>query len=108
MDGMWAKLHERTWSSSRAGAMSDTYLQHFELEAHEGKVERALNVLERVRGRTAAALLENRVTFSKNESENVRTLEENVSEVQLRLMRSESANERAGLLDQLVEYERPL
>jgi CHAT domain-containing protein len=88
--------------------MSDTYLQHFELEAREGKVERALNILERVRGRTAAALLENRVTFSKNESENVRALEENVSEVQLRLMRSENAKERAGLLDQLVEYERRL
>ena len=108
IDGMLVNLREAYWSSSLAGAMSDTYLQHFELEAREGKVERALNVLERVRGRTAAALLENRVTFSKNESENVRALEEHVSEVQLRLMRSENAKERAGLLDQLVEYERRL
>src|SRR6266436_2883928 len=108
IDGMLVNLHEAYWSSSLAGAMSDTYLQHFELEAREGRVERALNVLERVRGRTAAALLENRVTFGKNESANVRALEENVSEVQLRLMRSENAKERAGLLDQLVEYERRL
>src|SRR5207302_6684874 len=108
IDGMLVNLHEAYWSSSLAGAMSDTYLQHFELEAREGRVERALNVLERVRGRTAAALLENKVTFSRNEPENVRALEENVSNVQLRLMRSENAKERAGLLDQLVEYERRL
>jgi len=108
IDGMLINLDEAYWSSSLAGAMSDTYLQHFELEAREGKVERALNVLERVRGRTAAALLENRVTFSKNESESERVLEENVSEVQLQLMRSKDAKERAGLLDQLVEDERRL
>src|SRR5216683_1478516 len=108
IDGMLVNLREAYWSSSLAGAMSETYLHHFELEAQEGNVERALGVLERVRGRTAAALLENKVTFSKNESEDVRALENNVSEFQLRLMRSESAQERVGLLDQLVEYERRL
>jgi len=108
IDGMLVNLHEAYWSSSLAGAMSETYLHHFELEAQEGNVERALGVLERVRGRTAAALLENKVTFSKNESEDVRALENNVSEFQLRLMRSESAQERVALLDQLVEYERRL
>ncbi len=108
IDGMLVNLHEAYWSSSLAGAMSETYLHHFELEAQEGNVERALGVLERVRGRTAAALLENKVTFSKNESEDARALENNVSELQLRLMRSESAQERVGLLDQLVEYERRL
>jgi CHAT domain-containing protein len=71
-------------------------------------VERALNVLERVRGRTAAAVLENKVSFSMNESDEVRALEDAVSDLQLRLMRSESPQERAGLLDQLVEFERRL
>src|SRR6266852_1316766 len=108
IDGMLVNLHEAYWSSSLAGAMSETYLRHFELEAREGRLDRALNVLERVRGRTAAALLENKVTFSKIESEDVRTLENEVSELQLRLMRSENAQERVGLLDQLVEYERRL
>src|SRR5438445_8294487 len=106
IDGMLVNLHEAYWSSSLAGAMSETYLHHFELEAHQGNVERALSVLERVRGRTAAALLENKVSFSKNESEDVRALENDVSELQLRLMRSENATERADLFDQLVEYER--
>jgi len=108
IDGMLVNLHEAYWSSSLAGAMSETYLHHFELKAQEGNVERALVVLERVRGRTAAALLENKVTFSKNESEDARALESNVSDLQLRLMRSESAQERVDLLDQLVEYERRL
>jgi CHAT domain-containing protein len=108
IDGMLVNLHEAYWSSSLAGAMSATYLHHFELEAKAGDVERALNVLERVRGRTAAAVLENKVSFSKNESDEVRALEDAVSDLQLQLMRSESPEERAGLLDQLVEYERRL
>ena len=108
IDAMLVNLHEAYWSSSLAAAMSDTYLHHFELEAREGNVEQALSVLERVRGRTAAALLENKVTFNKEESGQVQALEENVSELQLRLMRSEDAKERANLLDQLVEYERRL
>ena len=108
IDGMLVNLHEAYWSSSLAGAMSATYLHHFELEARVGNVERALNVLERVRGRTAAAVLENKVSFTKNESDEVRALEDSVSDLQLRLMRSESPEERAGLLDQLVEYERRL
>src|SRR2546421_552636 len=58
IDGMLVNLHEAYWSSSLAGAMGATYLHHFELEARAGDVERALNVLERVRGRTAAAVLE--------------------------------------------------
>ena len=108
IDGMLINLHEAYWSSSLAGAMSETYVHHFELEARQGNVERGLAVLERVRGRTAAALLENKVTFSKSESDNVRALETEVSELQLRLMRSESAAERTEVLDQLVEYERRL
>jgi len=108
IDGMLVNVDEAYWSSSLAGAMSETYLHHFELAAQTGNVEGALNVLERVRGRTAAALLQNKVSFSKNESEQARVLEDTVSELQLRLMRSEDAKERAGLLDQLVEYERRL
>ena len=108
IDGMLVNLHEAYWASSLAGAMSTTYLHHFELEAREGRVARALNVLERVRGRTAAALLENKVKFGVNESSDVRALEDTVSELQLQLMRSEDTKERAGLLDQLVENERRL
>ncbi len=108
IDGMLVNLHEAYWTSALAGAMSDTYLEHFQLEARQANLERALEVLERVRGRTAAALLENKVSFNKDESPDVRGIEDYVSDLQLRLMRSESAKERTGLLDQLVEYERRL
>jgi hypothetical protein len=99
IDGMLVNLHEAYWNSSLAGAMSETYLHHFELEARQGKVEQALNVLERVRGRTAAALLENKISFSGDESGESRALEESLSDLQLRLMRSENAKERTSLLD---------
>jgi len=105
IDGMLANLDEAYWSTSLASAMSETYLHHFELLAQQKKVERALAVLERVRGRTAAALLENKVSFSKNQSPQSQALENKVSELQLRLMRAEDPKERPGLLEQLVEYE---
>lgn len=108
IDGILVNLHEAYWTSSVAGAMSDTYLHHFELEARQGHVERAFSVLERVRGRTAAALLENKVSLRSDDSPDVHTLEDAVSDLQLRLIRSENPKERAGLLDQLVEYERRL
>jgi CHAT domain-containing protein len=108
IDGMLVNLNEAYWTSSLAGAMSDTYLQHFGLEARQGNVERAFSVLERVRGRTAAALLENRVSLPKDEPAAVLALEDAVSNLQLRLIRSENPKERAELLDQLVEYERQL
>ena len=108
IDGILVDHREAYWSSSLAGAMSDTYLRHFELETGQGNVERALGVLERVRGRTASALLQSKVSFSGRESAEIRGLEEAVSDLQLRIMRSESQKERIALLDQLVEYERRL
>ena len=101
-------LHEAYWTSSLAGAMSETYVRHFELEARRGNVERALSVLERVRGRTVAALLQSKLSFGGANPRKRELLEDSVSDLQLRLMRSEDAKERVALLDQLVEHERRL
>ena len=108
IDGMLVNADETYWSSSLAGAMGNTYLHHFELIARSGNVGRALDILERVRGRTAAALLEDRVSFSNDQSSAVQPLAATVSELQLRLMRSDSATERRDLNNQLIEYERRL
>jgi CHAT domain-containing protein len=108
IDGMLVNTNEAYWNSSLADAMSDTYLLHFEMEARLGNVARAFSVLERVRGRTPAALLENGTPPTQNQSEQVQQLETDVATLQLRLMRSEDAAERTALLDQLVEYERRL
>ncbi|HEV2224535.1 MAG TPA: CHAT domain-containing tetratricopeptide repeat protein [Candidatus Acidoferrales bacterium] len=108
IDGMLVNADETYWSSSLAAAMSETYLHHFELVARTGNLARALDILERVRGRTAAALLEDRVTFSSDETPAVQALAATVSKLQLRLMRSDSATERRDLNNQLIEYERRL
>jgi CHAT domain-containing protein len=108
IDGILVDHREAYWSSSLAGAMSDTYLKHFKLEVGQGNVGRALNVLERVRGRTASTLLQSKVSFSGSEPAEVHALEDAVSDLQLRLMRSQSQKQRTELLDQLVEYERRL
>ena len=108
IDGMLVNADETYWSSSLAGAMGNTYLHHFELIARGGNVGRALDILELVRGRTAAALLQDRVSFSNDQSSAVRPLAATVSDLQLRLMRSNSTTERQDLNNQLIEYERRL
>jgi CHAT domain-containing protein len=108
IDGMLVNTDEAYWNSSLADAMSDTFLQHFELEARLGNVSHAFSVLERVRGRTSATLLENGSSPNRGEPKQVQALENDVSTLQVRLMRSDDANDRAALLDQLVEYERRL
>ncbi|HEU5402221.1 MAG TPA: CHAT domain-containing protein [Terriglobales bacterium] len=108
IDGMLVNVDEPYWSSALAGTMSETYLHHFELAARTGTTAEALNILERVRGRTAAALLEDKVAFTEDQSPAVQELEATVSNLQLQLMRSDSESERTSLNEKLIEYERRL
>lgn len=108
IEGMLIGVDEPYWNSSVVGAMSQTYLQHFELLARGGNVAGAFHVLERVRGRTLAWALEDRNGFTTTETDQAAWLETNVSTLQTRLMQSTSALEREQLLDQLVEEERRL
>lgn len=108
IEGMLISVDEPYWNSSVAAAMSQTYLQHFELVARNGNVPEAFRVLERVRGRTLAWALENRKAFATSESDQTASLETNVAGLQARLMQTSSAAEREQLLDQLVEFERRL
>ena len=108
IDGMLVNLDEPYWSSSLAAAMSETYLHHFELLARLGNVGQAFEVLERVRGRTAAALLENRVSFHRDESPAAEALDETISDLQLQLMRSTDPTKRDRLKEELFAYERRL
>jgi len=94
--------------SSVANAMSNTYLHHFKLYAQKGEPEGALSVLERIRGRTPAAALQNGISFTNDESPEARVLETKVSELQLQLVHSDDPTERANLRKQLIEYERRL
>jgi len=93
------------WNSSIAAAMSQTYLQHFELVAKEGDTVGAFQILERVRGRTLASALADRNAAPRSGSTEAATLDSYVANTQTRLMQTNSPVEREQLLDALAEYE---
>ena len=93
------------WNSSIAAAMSQTYLQHFELVAAEADTAGAFQILERVRGRTLASALEDRKADPRSGSTEAATLDSYVATTQTRLMQTNSPVEREKLLDALAEYE---
>ena len=93
------------WNSSIAAAMSQTYLQHFELVAKEADTAGAFQILERVRGRTLASALEDRKADPQSGSTEAATLDSYVATTQTRLMQTNSPVEREKLLDALAEYE---
>ena len=93
------------WNSSIAAAMSQTYLQHFELVAKEADTAGAFQILERVRGRTLASALEDRNADPQSGSTEAATLDSYVATTQTRLMQTNSPVEREQLLDALAEYE---
>ena len=93
------------WNSSIAAAMSQTYLQHFELLAMQADIAGAFQVLERVRGRTLAIALADRKPASKAGSAEAAAVDGYVASIQARLMQVNSPVEREPLLDLLAEYE---
>jgi len=108
IEGMLISVDEPYWNSSVAAAMSQTYLQHFELAAKTKDVPNAFRILERVRGRTLAWALKDKKTFPTSESPQTVALETDVANVQSQLMQTRDRSKREQLLDQLVEYERRL
>src|SRR5438309_567275 len=108
IEGMLISVDEPYWNSSVTAAMSQTYLQHFDLTAKQGDVPGAFRVVERVRGRTLAWALEDRKAVPTSESDQTAPLESEIATLQMRLMQSNNPDERERLLDQLTEYERRL
>jgi CHAT domain-containing protein/tetratricopeptide (TPR) repeat protein len=108
IEGMLISVDEPYWSSSVAASMSQTYLQHFELLTKTSDIPGAFTVLERVRGRTLAWALKDKKALPAAESGQTAVLEGDIASLQARLMQTNSAPERAQLLDKLVEYERRL
>jgi CHAT domain-containing protein len=108
IEGMLISADEPYWNSSAAAAMSQTYLEHFELLTKTGDTPGAFTVLERVRGRTLAAALKGRKEQPSAESKQAVTLESDVAGLQVRVMQTGSAPEREQLLDNISEDERRL
>ena len=108
IEGLLISVDEPYWNSSVAAAMSQTYLQHFELTATTKDVANAFRILERVRGRTLAWVLKDKKAFPTSESQQTIGLETEVANVQGELRQTSDRRQRERLLDQLVEYERRL
>jgi len=93
------------WNSTIAAAMSQTYLQHFELLATRGDTTGAFRILERVRGRTLAIVLADKKATPKSGDTETAAVDGYVANIQLRIMQANSASQRQQLLDELAEYE---
>ena len=104
IDGMLGR-DDSYWNSTIAAAMSQTYLQHFELLAKQGDTAGAFQTLERVRGRTLALVLADTKAASEPEDTETSAVDSYVANIQLRVMQANSASERQELLDELAEYE---
>ncbi len=108
IDGMLVNMNMPFWRKGLGAALSNTYLQHFGLAAASNNVEQALQILERVRGRTAAAMLQNRTATTPQSTLSFNDLEDQISNIQVQLMKSQQEGERTDLLNQLLNYERRL
>ena len=107
VDGLLVNANAPDWRTGLSAALGDIYVRHFELASNEGDVARALEIIERVRGRAAAASLQARSPFAKKSQAEL-DLESKISETQIALIRSENKNDRPALLDTLLTYEREL
>ncbi len=92
IEGMLVSVDEPYWNSSVAASMSQTYLQHFELLNQSGDLPGAFRVLERVRGRTLASVLEDKKALPAAESEQTQTLENDVAALQTRLLQAKQCH----------------
>ncbi len=108
VDGMLVNMHVPFWKSGLVAATKNTYTSHFRLLASMQNVEKAVRVLERVRTRTATAILQARRPEVNGLSAGTTDIEDQISSLQIRLMREGRKREREDLLEQLLDYERRL
>ena len=108
IDAILANLPGPYGESSLANSMSETYLKHFQLVANQNEVEKAFHVVERIRGRTLADRLRSRPTKGASDSPATASIEGDISALQVRLMQSQSADERSQLREGLLSMEERL
>jgi tetratricopeptide (TPR) repeat protein len=104
VDGMLANSRGPYTVSSVLSAMSSIYLGDFALAARTGDAATAFSIIERARGRTAADMLRNH-SVKRHETPAEHAVEEQISALQLQLMRSDDPKARAKLLDTLLVAE---
>src|SRR6185437_9993487 len=107
LDDILANQHSFEENTAHAGSMSSIYLEHFRLAQWMGNVDRAFQVIERVRGRFVASQMFLRVQ-SGARSPIITKLQGEIAATQLQLMRSDSSNSKSSYMEQLVSDERQL
>jgi len=109
LDGLLLKSGSVRSKTSLIGARSRIYVDHFMLAANElADLDKAFRTIERARGRTTADTLRMPVDELPEPSPERLALEEEISRLQLRLMRNDNRDERKLLLDQLFAGEQKL
>lgn len=109
LDGMLVTTDSLRSKTTLIGARSDIYVDHFNVVLNDlGDSDRALQIIERARGRTTADVLRTPRDELPESSPRRLALEREVSRLQIRLMRSDDPTERKALLDQIFDVEQGL
>ncbi|MCU1315252.1 MAG: hypothetical protein JWN63_574 [Candidatus Acidoferrum typicum] len=107
LDGIIVHQHSFEEGTAHAGSMSSTYLGHFRLEQRIGKIDRAFEAIERIRGRTVASKLFLREQAGAR-SPAVARIEGDIAATQLALLQADEPKTRSTLMEQLLAEERSL
>lgn len=109
LDGMLVTTDSLRSKTTLIAARSDIYVDHFNVVLNDlGDADRALQIIERARGRTAADVLRTPRDELPEPSPRGLALENEISRLQVRLMRSEDPVERKSLLDKIFDAEQDL
>ncbi len=109
LDGLLVTTDSLRSKTTLIGARSAIYVDHFNVVLNDlGDADRALQIIERARGRTAADVLRTPRDELPELSPGRLALEDEISRLQIRLMRSEDPVERRSLLDQIFAAEQDL
>jgi CHAT domain-containing protein len=88
-----------------AGEMSETYLGHFQLAAMQDDVNRALEIIENIRGRILADRLLNHSKTEFREASFKGPQDGTINRLQYRLLETETPAARKRILEELTEDE---
>ena len=101
-----AHQHTDIGKTALAGAMSETYVQHFHVLQQQGNTSGAFELLERVRGSLTRSVVASSGNFDNSP---VRAhLEANIARLQVALLRTDDADARSRFQDELLQNERTL
>jgi CHAT domain-containing protein len=107
IDGMLLRFPGAYSESSLLNAMSETYLDDFELSAEQNDVSAAFDAIERARGRSIVDNMRSKANGHSDSPANAR-IEAHISQVQAQLLDSDDPAERATLLENLTVEEYKL